>query len=227
MELYPIDIAIHLVNIAVLYILLRVLIWKPVRKFMSAREARIQDQMEQAAQAQQRAEQAKAEYDGRLAEAQAACEQLLADGRKQATLSGQRLVEDAKEEARRIVAQARTDAREEKQRAMDDARSELAQLAVELAGRVLRFDEETRRRIAEGREDRSGVRSGTLKTAQQLRGDEFDAIRMQLESLLGCRLELEAEVDPSLVGGYAAYVDGKVYDFSYAAQLAAMKQKLA
>ena len=34
MELYPIDIAIHLVNILVLYILLRVLIWKQVRKFM-------------------------------------------------------------------------------------------------------------------------------------------------------------------------------------------------
>ena len=36
-----------------------------------------------------------------------------------------------------------------------------------------------------------------------------------------------AHGDLIMVGGYAAYVDGKVYDFSYAAQLAAMKQKLA
>ena len=41
MELYPIDIAIHLVNIGVLYVLLRVLVWKPVVAFMAAREARI------------------------------------------------------------------------------------------------------------------------------------------------------------------------------------------
>ena len=34
-------------------------------------------------------------------------------------------------------------------------------------------------------------------------------------------------VDPNLVGGFAAYVDGRAYDFSYAAQLAALKQNLA
>ena len=39
MELYPIDMAIHLVNILVLYILLRVLIWKPVHKFMLGRRS--------------------------------------------------------------------------------------------------------------------------------------------------------------------------------------------
>lgn len=37
MELYPIDIAIHLLNIIVLYVLLRLLVWKPVRKFMAGR----------------------------------------------------------------------------------------------------------------------------------------------------------------------------------------------
>ena len=46
MELYPIDIAIHLVNILVLYVLLRVLIWKPVRQFMAGREERVAAQME-------------------------------------------------------------------------------------------------------------------------------------------------------------------------------------
>ena len=48
MELYPIDIAIHLVNIGVLYVLLRVLVWKPVVAFMAAREARIAGQLREA-----------------------------------------------------------------------------------------------------------------------------------------------------------------------------------
>ena len=34
MELYPLDILIHIVNIVVTYVLLRVLLYKPVRKFM-------------------------------------------------------------------------------------------------------------------------------------------------------------------------------------------------
>ena len=227
MELYPIDIAIHLVNIVVLYLLLRLLIWKPVRKFMVQRETRIQEQMDQAAQLKAQAQQEREDYDSRLAQAQATCEQLLADGRKQAQAAGQQILDEAKEEAGRIVAQARTDAREEKLRTMDDAKEELVELAVELAGRVLRFDEETRNRVAQGRDDRQGSREGVLKLAVAPDTAELEAITGQLESLLGCRLELEVQVDPALVGGYAAYVDGKVYDFSYAAQLAAMKQKLA
>ena len=34
-------------------------------------------------------------------------------------------------------------------------------------------------------------------------------------------------IGTGLIGGYAAYVDGRVYDFSYAAQLQTMKQKLS
>lgn len=40
-------------------------------------------------------------------------------------------------------------------------------------------------------------------------------------------LTLDYQVDPQLIGGYAAYIGGNVYDFSYASQLAAMKQQLA
>ena len=78
MELYPIDIAIHLVNILVLYILLRVLIWKPVRKFMLDRENRIQSQLDDATQLKKDAEQTKQDYDRRMAEVQATCEELRA-----------------------------------------------------------------------------------------------------------------------------------------------------
>ena len=43
MEIYPIDIAIHLVNIAILYIILRVLVWNPVSSFMKQRSDRVRE----------------------------------------------------------------------------------------------------------------------------------------------------------------------------------------
>ncbi len=227
MELYPIDIAIHVVNIVILYIILRALLWKPVRKFMADREERVQAQMDEAARLQAEAQKAKEEYDRQLSEAKEACEQLMVEGRKQAMASSQKYVDDAKEEAKQIVAQARTLAKDEKQRALDDAKCELSEMAVEMARRVLRFDQETRSNIASGASEKHGVRKGTLKTADACTAEEIAKITEQLESLLGCRLELETAVDPKLVGGYAAYVDGKVYDFSYAAQLDAMRQRLA
>ena len=227
MELYPIDIAIHLINIVVTYVLLRALIWKPVRKFMADREARVQAQLDEAARLKNEAEASRAAYEAKLAEAQASCESILAEGRKQAAISSQQTLEQAQKEAQGILSRARTEAQNEAQRVMDDSKEELAELAVELAGRVLRFEDEVCSRLAQGRKDRQGFKKGVLKTAKPLQAGELESITGQLSDLLGCSLELEPQVDPALIGGYAAYIDGRVYDFSYAAQLTAMRQKLA
>lgn len=227
MELYPIDIAIHLVNILVLYILLRVLIWKPVHKFMLGREERVAAQMEQAKALQAEAEKIKADYDARLVDVQATCDKMLSDGRLAAQTTGQKYIDKARVQADNILSEARAQAAEEKRRAMDEVKEELADLAVDMASRVLRFDEQTRRSILLGTGTKTGSRKGVLKLAAPCDNKELSAIIDRLERLLGCHLELTTEIDSSLIGGFAALVDGKVYDFSYVTQLTAMQQKLA
>lgn len=39
MELYPLDIVIHIINIAVLYFLLRMLLYRPISNYLQARSA--------------------------------------------------------------------------------------------------------------------------------------------------------------------------------------------
>lgn len=227
MELYPIDIAIHLVNILVLYILLRVLIWKPVHKFMLGREERVAAQMEQAKALQAEAEKIKADYDARLVDVQATCDKMLSEGRMAAQTTGQKYIDKARVQADNILSEARAQAAEEKRRAMDEVKEELADLAVDMASRVLRFDEQTRRNILLGTGTKTGSRKGVLKLAAPCDNKELSAIIDRLERMLGCHLELTTEIDSSLIGGFAALVDGKVYDFSYVTQLTAMQQKLA
>ena len=227
MELYPIDIAIHLVNILVLYVLLRVLIWKPVRQFMAGREERVAAQMEQAKALQAEAEKIKADYDARLVDVQATCEKMLSEGRLAAQTTGQKYIDKARVQADAILSEARAQADEEKRRAMDEVKEELADLAVDMASRVLRFDEQTRRNIMLGTGAKTGNRKGVLKLAAPCDSKELATIIDRLERLLGCHLELTTEIDSSLIGGFAALVDGKVYDFSYVTQLTAMQQKLA
>ena len=41
MDIHPVDIVIHIVNIVVLFVVLRILLYKPVKKFMQAREDRL------------------------------------------------------------------------------------------------------------------------------------------------------------------------------------------
>ena len=227
MELYPIDIAIHLVNILVLYVLLRVLIWKPVRQFMAGREERVAAQMEQARALQAEAEKIKADYDARLVDVQATCDKMLSEGRLAAQTTGQKYIDKARAQADTILSEARAQADEEKRRAMDEVKEELADLAVDMASHVLRFDEQTRRNILLGTGTKTGNRKGVLKLAAPCDSKELSAIIDRLERLLGCHLELTTEIDSSLIGGFAALVDGKVYDFSYVTQLTAMQQKLA
>lgn len=227
MELYPIDIAIHLVNILVLYVLLRVLIWKPVRQFMAGREERVAAQTEQARALQAEAEKIKADYDARLVDVQATCDKMLSEGRLAAQTTGQKYIDKARAQADTILSEARAQADEEKRRAMDEVKEELADLAVDMASRVLRFDEQTRRNILLGTGTKTGNRKGVLKLAAPCDSKELSAIIDRLERLLGCHLELTTEIDSSLIGGFAALVDGKVYDFSYVTQLTAMQQKLA
>ena len=226
MDIHPIDIAIHLVNILIIYGLLRVLIWKPVTAFMAARTERVQKEMAEARRLQTEAEKVKADYDARLVDVQATCEQMIADGRKKAQAVGQQTIDEAKTEADQILAKARSEAALEKQRAMDEVKGELADLAVDMAGRVLRFDEQARRNILVSA-PKEGSRKGILKLAAPCDAEQLSAIIDRLERLLGCHLTPTTEIDSSLIGGFAALVDGKVYDFSYVTQLSAMQQKLA
>jgi F-type H+-transporting ATPase subunit b len=69
MELTPLDILYHVINIVILYVLLRFILYKPVRKFMAARADRIQKQLEDAAAMEKAAADEKALYDKKIADA--------------------------------------------------------------------------------------------------------------------------------------------------------------
>lgn len=227
MELYPIDLAIHVVNLVVLFLILRALLFQPIRKFMAAREAGVQAQLQEAEAAKTQAEQLKADYTAKLAQAEDEGRAILAKSYRESSEHAADLEKEARENAETLLRQAKLEAQSYKKHAMDEAKDELTDLAVDMAGRVLRFDEETKKRVASGATGKSGRRTGTLKVAVQPSAEDLSAITARLETLLGCTLTLTVEVDESLIGGYAAYVDGHVYDFSYAAQLQSLKQKLS
>lgn len=227
MELYPIDLAIHVVNIVVLFLILRTLLFQPVRKFMAAREAAIQAQLQEAETAKTQAEQLKADYTAKLSQAEDECQAIIAKGYREGSEHAEDIEKEARATADKLLSQAKLEAQDFKKQAMDEAKDELTDLAVDMAGRVLRFDEETKKRLATGATGKSGRRSGVLKVAAETDRESLDRITAQLEALLGCSLTLTVQVDESLIGGYAAYVDGRVYDFSYAAQLQSLKQKLS
>ena len=56
---------------------------------------------------------------------------------------------------------------------------------------------------------------------------EVAEIKKQLESLTGKQVEVDAKVDPSLIGGARAQIGSVVYDGAISSQLGKMRERLA
>ena len=227
MEFYPIDFVLHIINIVVLFVLVRSLAYKPVRKFMLAREERIKSQLDEAAAAKAEAETLKADCASRLADVEKERQAILDESREAAAKESRSIVDAAKDEATGILDAARANADTMAERAMSDARAELTGTAVALAGKVLCFDEAARMRAMQMNTALSGEAEAVVKVADAAGADELDDIKTCLENLSGRHLTLKVEQDESLLGGFVGYVEGKVYDFSYAAQLHELQRALS
>ena len=138
MELYPLDIVIHIINIAVLYLLLRSLLYRPVSAYLGARSARIEEELATAQKTRQQADEVKRQLEERLESAEEEARAIVRKEEEKAAEESARLLADARKGADEIMAAAAGRIAQEKARAMSSMREETAQLATEIAARILR-----------------------------------------------------------------------------------------
>jgi F-type H+-transporting ATPase subunit b len=112
--------------------------WKPLLNVLNEREETIRSALVTAKQERQAAEHLLHEYQAQLDKAREEATALVAEGRKDAEAVRQHLKEEAQKESEQII----TRARREIQLATDSARKELhdeaSELAVRVAGRIIR-----------------------------------------------------------------------------------------
>ena len=124
---------IFLVMVAVLWRLA----WGPLTSRLAARQARIKEGLEAAEQAKRDREKAEKEYRARLEEAAREARAMLEQATKMGETLRQELQQKAKEQADQIVAQARGEIDNERQKAVQELRTQVADLAVQVAERVI------------------------------------------------------------------------------------------
>jgi F-type H+-transporting ATPase subunit delta len=71
-----------------------------------------------------------------------------------------------------------------------------------------------------------GVVSATVTAAEELDADQQARLQGALERLSGAEVRLEAQVDPSLIGGFVARFGSYRYDASVRGQLATLESRL-
>jgi len=138
MELHPVDVLINIINIAILFILLRLILWRPINQFLAKRAARVNKQLEDAEKALLDAEAQKQEYIVSLEGLEARGRDMMRESRTKASEEAEQILAEAQEKARGMIGEARERIAQEKEQAIDNARREIAQLATDMASRILK-----------------------------------------------------------------------------------------
>lgn len=138
MEFNVLDIVQHVLNIVVLYIILRAVLYNPVRKFMLQREAAEHQKREQITSALAEAEALRLENERQLADAQSRTKQLVDAKMAYADEVAGQTIENAKKEASNLLMEGRAQLNAEREEAQAELTDQTSALAIDIATRILR-----------------------------------------------------------------------------------------
>jgi F-type H+-transporting ATPase subunit b len=145
---FSVTFVITVINIAVLFFILRAILFKPVTKFMADRARRIKENIDQADNEKALAKQLRQQYEDQLKSARTEAEDIIRAARKSAMMEAQRYIEAGKAEAAEIIANTRNQLELEKKAAMakflTDAAGLITAASSRLVARELNSDDNQR-----------------------------------------------------------------------------------
>jgi F-type H+-transporting ATPase subunit b len=141
----------QVINFLILLYLLNRFLFKPVLARLDERGAKISKGLEDAEVAARDRELARAEREAAVSEARKEAAALLANANKIATDTRDEILAKARADAEKVTERAREEINAEKEKAMAQLRAQVADLALEAAGKLVRSDMNatTQRRLVE------------------------------------------------------------------------------
>ena len=140
-----------IINFVILFALLGIFLYKPVMKMLDERSNRIREGMERAEATKEEYEHVKVEVQNQISQAREEGQAIVG----QASQIGERLKEEARQEARKeaqaIVDKTRVELQEERAKVIDDLRQEFVDISILAAEKVINetLDKERHRRLIE------------------------------------------------------------------------------
>lgn len=132
-----INLLFAIINIIVLFLLLRKFLIKPVRNIMEKRDEMIRSGLENARKSQSDAELMKQEYEEKLKNAGDISAGIISDAKKEAEARSKNILDEANAKADNILSSARENAETAKIKAVSEAKEQIADLAAEMARKLV------------------------------------------------------------------------------------------
>lgn len=131
------NLVLEMINLVILYLLLRKFLIGPITNIMEKRKAMIEDGLQNANDQQEKAMQLKQQYEDALSGAKAESRQMLEQAKADARKEYDRIVSDADVEAGKILKEARETIHLEKEQSLREMKSEVAGLAMDAAKKIM------------------------------------------------------------------------------------------
>ena len=128
------------INLVILYVFLKKLLFKPVKDMIDSRQKEIDDMYSDAEGAKQSANEMKAEYEEKISSADAESEEILRRAVKRAELREEEILKEANLKAARVMERAEEQIELEKKRAVNDVKDEVSSIALGIAEAVIERD---------------------------------------------------------------------------------------
>lgn len=133
----PRTILLHMANTVILLVALYYFLYKPVRKFLKAREDKVAGQLDSAAESQKHAAELLSERQKQLDGAASEVAGLIKTGEAQGKARADAMVQAAQADAKQIAEKAKTQVRIMEQNAQQELYEDAAKLSVQIASMVL------------------------------------------------------------------------------------------
>jgi F-type H+-transporting ATPase subunit b len=137
-----------ILNLLLLYFVLRKVLFKPVTEFMENRTQSIKNSIDEAEKQKAEAIELKRSYEEQIAHAKEDAEKIIREARAKAETEHDKIVAQARTEAEALMIRAREDIENERRQMISELRAQVAGLALAAASRVIEVNLDTEKNRA-------------------------------------------------------------------------------
>ena len=138
-------IVISLANLVILFLILKKLLFKPVKKIVDKRQKEIESEYKKAEKTQAEADAIKAEWEGKMATAEAEADKIISDAVERADSRYEVMLYESREKADQIIRKAKADIERERKDARETIKKEIVDvsqtLSEQIIGREINMDD--------------------------------------------------------------------------------------
>ena len=124
-------------NLIIFFVLMRLFLFKPIKKAIEGRRAMLDGQLKQAKDTVNEANEKLADYEERIKNVDLEAQGIISDARGKAKVEYNRILEKANDDVAKLKQDARRQIEQETENARRDVKEEIARLAMETAEKVV------------------------------------------------------------------------------------------